>query len=281
MQEDELLAFIQVANLHELLHAVGVLLREFMVAEHGDLLPLWAGLLLLLQRGLFSGGRFRLLLHRLFPFLLLFRPVPDRRRRHTLLHLIRRSRRRGPQQLLVLLLQRLLVLIRDDEPVLGKFCVLLLADDRPLLHDLAHVVDVPLLVPIEFVQLLLPLGVRLPELGQLRLQPVAVLQVVVVRIVVVHVSVHAGQRLFDFLDPEVGGVHLLVDALLVDLLSILPLDAGAVLHTEPRLPVDVGVDILLVVGKFDVVPLGIIERLAHGSLRRGFLARSWTGRLWL
>jgi hypothetical protein len=60
--------------------------------------------------------------------------------------------------------------------------------------------------------------------------------------------------------------HLVVNFLLISLLSILPLHTTAVLHAEPRIFVDIGVDVVLIVGQFDVIPFGVVEGLAHDGV---------------
>ena len=58
--------------------------------------------------------------------------------------------------------------------------------------------------------------------------------------------------------------HLLTNLLLVLLLPLFPLHATAMLHSKPRLAINVGMDVIFVVGQFDVVPFRVIEWLAHG-----------------
>ena len=60
--------------------------------------------------------------------------------------------------------------------------------------------------------------------------------------------------------------HLVVNFLLISFLSVLPLHTTAVLHAEPRLFVDIGVDVVLIVGQFDVIPFGVVEGLAHDGV---------------
>ena len=53
----------------------------------------------------------------------------------------------------------------------------------------------------------------------------------------------------------------------LDVLLLLALKSGAVFHPEPAVPVDVRVEIALVVGQLDVVPFRVIKGVARHRRR--------------
>jgi hypothetical protein len=57
--------------------------------------------------------------------------------------------------------------------------------------------------------------------------------------------------------------YRLVDPFLVRFFMGFPFDTTAMLHAKPGLAINVGMDILFIVTKFDVVPFRVVKRFAH------------------